>query len=415
MNAVSNIISNDTVEIWRKDFPILDQKVNGHELVYLDNAATTQKPNSVIGTISRYYSEINSNIHRGVHTLSQLATDEYEDTRKKTQQFLNAKNLNEIIFTRGTTEAINLIVSSWGGTELNAGDEVIISEMEHHSNIVPWQMICEKTGAVLKVIPMNDDGELLIDEYKKLINEKTKMVAVVHVSNALGTINPVKEIIKIAHDYDALVLLDGAQAVAHLTVDVQELDCDFYVFSGHKLYGPTGIGVLYGKESLLEKMPPYQGGGDMIRMVTFEKTEYNELPYKFEAGTPNIAGTIGLGSAIDYVLGIGFDAIQSHENTLLEYATDQLQEIAGFRAIGTAKEKASVLSFVIKGIHPHDLGTILDTEGIATRTGHHCAMPVMTHFKLPATARASFALYNTKKEVDILKAGLTKTMEVMGV
>ena len=415
MNAVSNIISNDTVENWRKDFPILDQKINGHDLVYLDNAATTQKPNSVIETISRYYSEINSNIHRGVHTLSQLATDEYEDTRKKAQQLLNAKSLSEIIFTRGTTEAINLIVSSWGGSELKAGDEVIISEMEHHSNIVPWQMICERTGAILKVIPMNDDGELLIDEYKKLINEKTKMVAVVHVSNALGTINPVKEIIKIAHDHGALVLLDGAQAVAHLAVDVQELDCDFYAFSGHKLYGPTGIGVLYGKEKLLEKMPPYQGGGDMIRMVTFEKTEYNDLPYKFEAGTPNIAGTIGLGAAIDYVSGIGFDAINAHENTLLEYATEQLQEIAGFRAIGTAKEKASVLSFVIKGIHPHDLGTILDTEGIATRTGHHCAMPVMAHFKLPATARASFALYNTKQEVDILKAGLIKTMEVMGV
>ena len=415
MNAVSNIISNDTVENWRKDFPILDQKINGHDLVYLDNAATTQKPNSVIETISRYYSEINSNIHRGVHTLSQLATDEYEDTRKKAQQLLNAKSLSEIIFTRGTTEAINLIVSSWGGSELKAGDEVIISEMEHHSNIVPWQMICERTGAILKVIPMNDDGELLIDEYKKLINEKTKMVAVVHVSNALGTINPVKEIIKIAHDHGALVLLDGAQAVAHLAVDVQELDCDFYAFSGHKLYGPTGIGVLYGKQKLLEKMPPYQGGGDMIRMVTFEKTEYNDLPYKFEAGTPNIAGTIGLGAAIDYVSGIGFDAINAHENTLLEYATEQLQEIAGFRAIGTAKEKASVLSFVIKGIHPHDLGTILDTEGIATRTGHHCAMPVMAHFKLPATARASFALYNTKQEVDILKAGLIKTMEVMGV
>ena len=415
MNAVSNIISNDTVENWRKDFPILDQKVNGHDLVYLDNAATTQKPNSVIETISRYYSEINSNIHRGVHTLSQLATDEYEDTRKKAQQLLNAKSLSEIIFTRGTTEAINLIVSSWGGSELKAGDEVIISEMEHHSNIVPWQMICERSGAILKVIPMNDYGELLIDEYKKLINEKTKMVAVVHVSNALGTINPVKEIIKIAHDHGALVLLDGAQAVAHLAVDVQELDCDFYAFSGHKLYGPTGIGVLYGKEKLLEKMPPYQGGGDMIRMVTFEKTEYNDLPYKFEAGTPNIAGTIGLGAAIDYVSGIGFDAIHAHENTLLEYATEQLQEIAGFRAIGTAKEKASVLSFVIKGIHPHDLGTILDTEGIAIRTGHHCAMPVMAHFKLPATARASFALYNTKQEVDILKAGLIKTMEVMGV
>ncbi|MFK8068329.1 MAG: SufS family cysteine desulfurase [Gammaproteobacteria bacterium] len=419
MNAVSkniqNEIENDVVENWRKDFPILDQKVNGNDLVYLDNAATTQKPTAVIETISRYYSEINSNIHRGVHKLSQLATDEYEDTREKVRQFLNANSLSEIIFTRGTTEAINLIAESWGGSELQAGDEVIISAMEHHANIVPWQIICEKTGAKLNVIPMNDDGELLIDEYKKLINEKTKIVAVVHVSNALGTINPVKEIIEIARAHDALVLLDGAQAVAHMAIDVQELDCDFYVFSGHKLYGPTGIGVLYGKEKLLEKMPPYQSGGDMILTVSFEKTEYNDLPYKFEAGTPNIAGTIGLGSAIDYVSKIGFDAIATHENALLEYATEQLQSLPGFRTIGTAKQKASVLSFVIKGVHPHDLGTILDTEGIATRTGHHCAMPVMTYFGVPATARASFALYNTKAEVDVLKNGLIKTMEIMGV
>ncbi len=419
MNVVSkNIkseIENEIVENWRKDFPILDQKVSGKNLVYLDNAATTQKPNSVIEIINRYYSKINSNIHRGVHTLSQLATDEYEDTREKVRQFLNAKSLAEIIFTRGTTEAINLIAESWGGSELQTGDEVIISAMEHHANIVPWQIICEKTSAKLNVIPMNDNGELLIDEYKKLINEKTKIVALVHISNALGTINPVKEIIDIARAHDALVLLDGAQAVAHMGIDVQALDCDFYVFSGHKLYGPTGIGVLYGKEKLLEKMPPYQSGGDMIRTVTFEKTEYNDLPYKFEAGTPNIAGTIGLGSAIDYVLEIGFDAIATHENALLEYATEELQSLPGFRAIGTAKQKASVLSFVIKGVHPHDLGTILDTEGIATRTGHHCAMPVMTYFGVPATARASFALYNTKSEVDVLKNGLIKTMEIMGV
>lgn len=415
MNAVTDIVSDDLVNSWRKDFPILEQKVNGKDLVYLDNAATTQKPTVVIDTITRYYTDINSNIHRGVHTLSQLATDEYEGTREKIRQFINAKSLSEVIFTRGTTEAINLLVSAWGGSELKPGDEVIISEMEHHSNIVPWQMICEKTGAILKVIPMNDDGDLLIDEYKKLINEKTKMVAVVHVSNALGTVNPIEEIIEIAHAHDALVLIDGAQAVAHLAVDVQKLDCDFYVFSGHKLYGPTGIGMLYGKESLLEKIPPYQGGGDMIRMVTFEKTEYNDLPYKFEAGTPNIAGTIALSAAIDYVLDIGFDAIHAHEAALLDYATETLQEIPCFRPIGTAKEKASVLSFMIKGIHPHDLGTILDTEGIATRTGHHCAMPVMTHFNVPATARASFALYNTKAEVDVLKAGLLKTMEVMGV
>lgn len=415
MNTAVTMIEANRVENWRKDFPLLDQKVRGKQLVYLDNAATTQKPQSVIDTLSRYYCEINSNIHRGVHTLSQLATDEYENTREKVRQLINARSLSEIIFVRGTTEAINLVTSCWGGTELNAGDEVIISEMEHHSNIVPWQMICEQTGARLKVIPMNDDGELRVDEYKKLITDRTKMVAVVHVSNALGTINPVKQIIEIAHDHQVPVLLDGAQAVAHIAVDVQDLDCDFYAFSGHKLYGPTGIGVLYGKQSLLEKMPPYQGGGDMIRMVSFEKTEYNDLPYKFEAGTPNIADTIGLNAAIDYVLDIGFDAIHAHEESLLNYATESLRELPGFRIIGSASEKASVLSFVIKGVHPHDLGTILDEQGIATRTGHHCAMPVMTHFKVPATARASFALYNTLDEVDQLKAGLIRAMEVMGV
>jgi cysteine desulfurase/selenocysteine lyase len=328
---------------------------------------------------------------------------------------LNARSTREIIFTRGTTEAINLVASSWGGSELQPGDEVIISEMEHHSNIVPWQLICEQTGAILKVIPMNDQGELLIDEYKKLINEKTRIVGVVHVSNALGTINPVKEIIDLAHQNDIPVLLDGAQAVAHIAVDVQALDCDFYAFSGHKLYGPTGIGVLYGKEALLEKMPPYQGGGDMILTVAFDKTEYNELPYKFEAGTPNIADTIALQTAIDYVLNIGFDAIQAHEDALLNYATESLLDLPGMRPIGTASHKASVFSFVITGIHPHDLGTILDNDGIATRTGHHCAMPVMTHFQVPATARASFALYNTLSEVDDLKAGLINAMEVMGV
>lgn len=415
MNTAVTMIEANRAENWRKDFPLLEQKIRGKQLVYLDNAATTQKPQSVIDTISRYYSEINSNIHRGVHTLSQLATDEYENTREKVRQLINARSLGEIIFVRGTTEAINLVTSCWGGSELKAGDEVIISEMEHHSNIVPWQMICDKTGARLKVIPMNDDGELLIDEYKKLITDKTKMVAVVHVSNALGTINPVKQIIEIAHSHEVPVLLDGAQAVAHMAVDVQELDCDFYAFSGHKLYGPTGIGVLYGKQALLEKMPPYQGGGDMIRMVSFEKTEYNDLPYKFEAGTPNIADTIGLKAAIEYVQAIGFDAIHAHEETLLNYASEALKELPGFRIIGTASKKASVLSFVIKGLHPHDLGTILDNQGIATRTGHHCAMPVMTHFNVPATARASFALYNTQDEVDQLKAGLIRAMEVMGV
>ncbi len=415
MNAVTKLIDTKTAAKWRKDFPILDQTIDGKDLVYLDNAATTQKPACVIETLSRYYSEINANIHRGVHTLSQRATDEYEGTRESVRRFINAGNSSEIIFVRGTTEAINLVANAWGASELKSGDEILITEMEHHSNIVPWQMICEKTGASLKVVPIDDNGDLLIDEYKKLINEKTRLVGVVHVSNALGTVNPVKEIIDIAHAHGALVLIDGAQAVAHMPVDVCDLDCDFYAFSGHKLYGPTGIGVLYGKEALLEKMPPWQGGGDMIRMVTFDRTEYNDLPWKFEAGTPNIADTIGLTSAIEYIEGIGFDAIKAHEDNLLAYAIETLSSVPGFRVIGTAKEKASVLSFVIEGIHPHDLGTILDTEGIAIRTGHHCAMPVMNRFGVPATARASFALYNTAEEVDTLKAGLMKTMEVMGV
>jgi cysteine desulfurase/selenocysteine lyase len=415
MSSVANVITSAKPNPWRADFPILEQKIRDKDLVYLDNAATTQKPQCVIDTINRYYCEINSNIHRGVHTLSQLATDEYEATRETVRQFINAKSLKEVIFTRGTTESINLVASSWGGSELKVGDEVIISAMEHHSNIVPWQMICEQTGAILKVIPMNNEGELLIDEYKALITEKTKMVAIVHVSNALGTINPVKDIIDIAHEHDIVVLLDGAQSVAHLSVDVQALDCDFFAFSGHKLYGPTGIGVLYGKQALLEKMPPYQGGGDMILAVSFEKTEYNELPYKFEAGTPNIADTIGLAKAIDYVNAIGLETIAEFEDQLLRYATTQLSEIPGFRVIGSAKQKASVLSFVIKGVHPHDLGTILDMDGIATRTGHHCAMPVMDYYNVPATARASFALYNTFEEVDHLKTGLIKSMELMGV
>lgn len=415
MSSVANVITSAKPNPWRADFPILEQKIRDKDLVYLDNAATTQKPQCVIDTINRYYCEINSNIHRGVHTLSQLATDEYEATRETVRQFINAKSLKEVIFTRGTTESINLVASSWGGSELKAGDEVIISAMEHHSNIVPWQMICEQTGAILKVIPMNNEGELLINEYKALITEKTKMVAIVHVSNALGTINPVKDIIDIAHEHDIVVLLDGAQSVAHLSVDVQAIDCDFFAFSGHKLYGPTGIGVLYGKQALLEKMPPYQGGGDMILAVSFEKTEYNELPYKFEAGTPNIADTIGLAKAIDYVNAIGLETIAEYEDQLLRYATTQLSEIPGFRVIGSAKQKASVLSFVIKGVHPHDLGTILDMDGIATRTGHHCAMPVMDYYNVPATARASFALYNTFEEVDHLKAGLIKSMELMGV
>lgn len=409
------IMENMNDNPWRKDFPILDQKIRGKDLVYLDNAATTQKPAVVIETIDRYYREINSNIHRGVHTLSQLATDEYEATRETVRDFLNAKSTKEIIFTRGTTEAINLVARCWGGANLQAGDEVIISAMEHHSNIVPWQMICDETGAKLNVIPMTEQGELQLDEFKKRITDRTRFLAIVHVSNALGTINPVEEMIHIAKQHNIPVLLDGAQAVAHLQVDVQALDCDFYAFSGHKLYGPTGIGVLYGKEALLESMPPYQGGGDMILSVSFDKTEYNELPYKFEAGTPNIADTIALANAIEYVQNIGLEEIARYEDALLKYATDALSSIPGFRVIGEAEHKASVLSFVIKGVHPHDLGTILDTEGIATRTGHHCAMPVMDFYKVPATARASFALYNTFEEVDKLKAGLLKAMELMGV
>ena len=398
----------------REDFPILKQQVHGKPLVYFDNAATSQKPQVVIDTLNRYYAEENANIHRGIHFLSELATAEYEETRGKVKRFLNASETREIVFVRGTTEGINLVAQSYGRRFFREGDEVVISAMEHHSNIVPWQMLCEQVGARLRVIPMNHDGELLLDEYERLLGEKTKLVSVAHVSNALGTINPIGRIIESAHRRNIPVLVDGAQAAPHMKVDVQELDCDFYAFSGHKLFGPTGIGVLYGKARHLEAMPPYQGGGDMISLVTFEKTHYNVIPYKFEAGTPHIAGVIGLGAAIDYVSGIGLDAVAAYEGEVLAYATAQLSTIKGLRIIGRAKEKASVLSFVLEGVHPHDIGTVLDREGVAIRAGHHCAMPVMQRFGVPATARASFAFYNTGEEVDVLVRAVRKVLKVFG-
>jgi len=390
------------VEEVRRDFPILREKVRGKPLVYLDNAATSQKPQVVIETLQKYYSLENANIHRGIHFLSERATQAYEDARAKVRGFLNAAESREIIFVRGTTEGINLVAQSYGRKFIGEEDEIILSAMEHHSNIVPWQILCEQVGARLRIIPMNDDGELLIDEYERLLSDRTKLVAVTHLSNALGTINPIKQIIQIAHRGGVPVLVDGAQAVPHLKVDVRDLDCDFYAFSGHKLYGPTGVGVLYGKASLLDAMPPYQGGGDMIRSVTFEKTLYNVLPYKFEAGTPNIAGGIGLGAAIDYLSQVGLDLVTEYERELLDYATEAVSTISGVRIIGTAREKAGILSFVLEGVHAHDVGTILDQEGIAIRTGHHCAMPVMQRFGVPATARASLAFYNTREEVDAL-------------
>jgi cysteine desulfurase/selenocysteine lyase len=398
----------------KQDFPILKQSVHGRPLIYLDNAATSQKPRSVIDALTHYYSTDNSNIHRGVHLLSERATQQYEEARVKVQRFINASESREIIFTRGTTEAINLVAGSYGRANVNAGDEVLITAMEHHSNIVPWQMLCQEKGARLRVAPINDDGELILEEFEKLLSERTKLVSVVHVSNALGTINPIRWIVESAHRHNAAVVIDGAQAAPHVDLDVQELDCDFYAFSGHKVYGPTGIGVLYGKAGVLDAMPPYQGGGDMIATVTFEKTTYNTLPYKFEAGTPNIAGTIGLGVAIDYVNQIGIERIARYEHELLEYGTEALSQIAGLRLIGTAKEKAGVLSFVLDNAHPHDIGTILDREGIAIRTGHHCAMPLMARFGIPATARASLAFYNTREEIDALVAGIHKVKEVFG-
>jgi cysteine desulfurase / selenocysteine lyase len=398
----------------RQDFPILGRKVNGKPLVYLDNAATSQKPQVVIDAVHEFLATYNANIHRGIHQLSERGTEAYEQSRKKVQRFINAAESREIIFVRGTTEAINLVAQSYGRQHIRAGDEIVITTMEHHSNIVPWQMLGEQTGAVLRVVPINDDGELLLAEYDKLLTSRTRLVAVVHVSNSLGTINPLREIIRRARAQGVPVLVDGAQAAPHLAVDVRELDCDFYAFSGHKVFGPTGIGVLYGKAELLEAMPPYQGGGDMIKSVTFAKTIYNDLPYKFEAGTPHIAGGIGLGAAIDYVNGIGLDKIGMYEHQLLEYATAALSAIPGIRIIGTAKEKASLISFVLDGVHAHDVGTILDHEGVAIRAGHHCTMPLMQRFGVAATARASLAFYNTKEEIDVLVGGIHKAIEMFG-
>lgn len=400
------------VERVRRDFPILNQKVHGKALVYLDNAATSQKPQVVLDAIMRYYANTNANIHRGVHFLSEHATEEHESARRTVQQFVNASRPEELVFVRGTTEAINLVAQTYGRAHVGAGDEVLITAMEHHSNIVPWQILCEQQGARLRVAPINDDGELLLDEFEKLVNPRTKIVGVAHVSNALGTINPIGEIVKIAHTKNVPVLVDGAQAVPHIKVDVQSLGCDFYAFSSHKMYGPMGIGVLYGKFALLDAMPPYQGGGDMIRSVTFEKTLYNQLPYKFEAGTPDVAGAIGLAAAIKYLSGLGLKNVADHEHHLLGYVAQELSDIPGVRVIGTAKEKAGVVSFVLDGVHPHDVGTILDQEGIAVRTGHHCAQPLMQRFGVPATVRASFAVYNTESEVDTLIKGIEKVREV---
>jgi len=398
------------VETIRRDFPILNTVVYGHPLVYLDNAATSQKPQTVIDAISTYYQTQNANIHRGVHFLSEIATDGYEATRSLVKDFINARSENEIIFVSGTTDAINLVATTLERSGIAPGDEIIVSNMEHHSNIVPWQMLCDTTGAVLKVIPIDERGELVMDAFEGLFSPKTKLVSVAHISNSLGTINPVRQIIETAHKHDVPVLLDGAQAVPHQPVDVQALDCDFYAFSAHKMYGPTGTGILYGKEALLDRLPPYRGGGEMIRSVSFSGTTYNELPHKFEAGTPNIVGAFGLRAAIHYIQKVGFDAIQAHEQRLLEYATEALSDIRELRIIGTAKQKASVISFVLEDIHPHDIGTILDRQGIAVRTGHHCTQPVMAHFQIPATSRASFCFYNTFEEIERLVAGLRKVL-----
>jgi cysteine desulfurase/selenocysteine lyase len=398
----------------REDFPILKEKIRGKDLVYLDNAATSQKPLSVIEAESRYYRTENSNIHRGVHRLSEQATADYEAAREKIRAFIGAAETSEVILVRGATEGINLVAATYGLKQLREGDEILISAMEHHSNIVPWQLLCGATGAKLKVIPMSDAGELQMAEFEKLLGPKTKILAITHVSNALGTINPIESMIARAHAAGAVVLVDGAQAAPHLSIDVTGLDCDFYVLSAHKIYGPTGVGVLYGKKKLLEAMPPYQGGGDMIASVSFEKTTYNVLPYKFEAGTPNIAGVIAFGAAIDYLSAIGLKQVSAYEDELLAYGTEKLSTIAGVRLIGTAKKKASVLSFVIEGIHPHDIGTILDQDGIAVRTGHHCAQPVMDRFGIPATARASLAFYNTRAELDALARGILRVKEIFG-
>jgi len=405
---------NFEVEKIRANFPILRQEIRNRPLVYLDNAATCQKPQVVIDSIVKMYSHDYSNVHRGVHTLSERATAAYEGARKKVKTFINAGSHKEVIFVRGATEGINLVAQTFGKVNLKAGDEILITAMEHHSNIVPWQMLCEETGVKLKVAPINLQGELVLDQFMALLTDKIKLVSVAHMSNALGTINPVKEIISAAHDKGIKVLLDGAQAIPHMAVDVQALDCDFYVFSGHKLYAPSGIGVLYGKQELLEAMPPYQGGGDMIRKVTFEETEYNAVPYKFEAGTPSIADTVGLGAALDYLSEIGMTEIAAYEAELLDYATEKAKQIKGLKIIGEAAQKGAILSFVLDKIHPHDIGTMLDSLGIAVRAGHHCAMPVMDFFQVPATARASFAMYNTKQEIDTLMTGINQLIEVFG-
>ncbi|MEO8961631.1 MAG: cysteine desulfurase [Ginsengibacter sp.] len=418
METLTTISPTFDVDSIRKFFPVLEREVNNQLLVYLDNAATSQKPQVVIDALSHYYSNYNANIHRGIHTLAEEATAAYEATRDTVKEFINATSSEEIIFTRGTTEGINLVAYTWGRKNIREGDEIIISTMEHHSNIVPWQILCEEKNAVLKIIPINDEGELLMDNpvatgFKQLLSSRTKLVSIVHVSNALGTVNPVKEIIEAAHEIGALVLVDGAQSSVHLDIDVQEMDCDFFAFSGHKVYGPTGVGVLYGKKKILEEMPVFMGGGEMIKEVTFAKTTYNNLPYKYEAGTPNIADTIALKVALDFVTELGKDVIRNHENKLLKYATEQMQLIPGLRIIGDAKNKVSLISFIIDKIHPQDIGVLLDNQGIAVRTGHHCTEPLMNRFGITGTARASFALYNTKDEVDRLINGLHKCIKML--
>ena len=410
-NAVATHKPLDIVKV-RADFPILGQLIYGKPLVYLDNAATAQKPRSVIEAVDSYYRTYNANIHRGVHALSMRGTEAYEAARQRVRRFINAGRDEEVVFVRGTTEGINLVAQSWGRANLGPGDEIVVTHLEHHSNIVPWQILCQQTGAVLKVVPINDRGEVTLEAYGSLLSAKTKLVSVAHISNVLGTVLPVKQIIDLAHNVGAKVLIDGAQAVPHTRVDVQALGCDFYAFSGHKMFGPTGIGVLYGRREVLEAMPPYQGGGDMIKSVTFEETLYNDLPHKFEAGTPHVAGPIGLAAAIDYIESIGLDAITAYEHTLLAHGTAALEAIKGVRLIGTANDKAGVLNFIVKGIHPHDVGTILDRQGIAVRTGHHCAQPVMERFGVPATVRASVAFYNTTQELDELARGIEQVIEV---
>jgi cysteine desulfurase/selenocysteine lyase len=420
MNSASTLLQTVTpagaldVERIRADFPILQVRINGKPLAYLDNAASSQMPKQVIDRLVRYQTSEHANIHRAVHTLSERATAEYEGARRKIQRFINAKEEREVIFTRGTTDSVNLVMHGYGRAFLGDGDEIILSQLEHHSNIVPWQMLCEEKGARLRVIPCNDAGELLLEDYAKLFSANTRFVAITHVSNALGTINPVKDMIAIAHRHGVPVLVDGAQAVPHMKVDVQDLDCDFYAFSGHKMCGPTGIGVLYGKAPLLEKMKPFEGGGDMILSVTFEKTTYNAIPYKFEAGTPPIAAAVGLGATVDYLESVGLDRIAAHEHELLTYATEAFAQLKGVRIVGTARNKAGVLSFTLQGVHPHDVGTILNEDGVAVRTGHHCAQPVMQRFGVPATVRASFYLYNTFAEVDALVTGIRRVQKIFG-